>query len=125
MYRQPKPDPSPHIFKKPFWSPPGTLGIQFFAWGEGGPSGNLNIKASTPIAWPGMFTDPNYALTDFGPGGLMPAFLIGMACPPPQGTPYSRPVNPFDNRTANVINRGVIRGMMKGPSPGYNGQTGG
>lgn len=91
----------------PAWQPPATLGQQFFAWGEGGPSGNPAFKAGTAIPWPVMQT-MNIPMDVQGPS----QFLFGMI-PPPQGVSTSRPVNPMNNALADTQNYALIMGLSK------------
>lgn len=107
-----------HLFLKPNWQPVPDLGIQFFAWGNGGPSGNLRVKARTARPWPFMLTmDPELTalmLMQMDAGGAIPehSLLFGMVAAP-MGVPHTRPVNPLNNQFADAQNYGVIQGLMK------------
>lgn len=100
---------NPGLFLYPHFEPPVTLGLQFFQWGEGGPSGDLNVKASTGIPRPSMLTMNIPLSVPVGPA----RFNFGMFPAPPQGEAFGRPVNPYNNFVSSPPDYSRIIGLSK------------
>jgi hypothetical protein len=98
-----------HLFIPPFFNPAPSFGIQFQAIGEGGPSGDLSIKQSTPIARPGMRTMTLSLSVPIGPS----CFNFGIYPVPGENPPKGRPVNPYNNFVYTAPDFTRIVGLSK------------
>lgn len=98
----------PFIF--PHFQPPLILGRQAPKWQEGGPSGDLAVKADTP--------QPQVAVIGFC-GVLTPQRWVGIVAPP-GGVPATRPRQRQVSfgKVAEPRLLTIIKGLMKAPNNG-------